>query len=85
MSIVHLAGKFVYLKPQYTRWKKYFSIREPGLKTDEVVNLYAAKGKFLFSTSSWFLNANLTLNANSPLNDNLSPSQRREAPLGEGY
>ena len=51
--------------------KKYFSFREPGFKTDEVVNLYTANGKFLFSTSSWFLNANLTLNAYSPLNDNL--------------
>ena len=63
-----LAGKFVHLKPLYRGGK---NILEPGFKTDEVVNIYAAKGKFLFSTSSWFLNASLTLNANSHLNDNL--------------
>ena len=50
MSIVLLAGKFVSLKLQYRVGK---NILEPGFKTDEVANvIYAAKGKFLFSTPS---------------------------------
>ncbi len=57
--------------PKTAQYRGGKNILEPGFKTDEVVNIYAAKGKFLFSTSSRFLNANLTLNANSHLNDNL--------------
>ncbi len=58
--------------PKTAQYRGGKSILEPGFKTDEVVNIYAAKGKFLFSTSSRFLNANLTLNDNLyTLNANL--------------